>query len=1497
VIEPGKSFLVGLDAHYKYKTSGELLDIRGSAEAFFDFQNTENWHINIGLKDDPKKRVAAKVFKLFDVNGYFQLNHKELDVGASWGFDKSYGFSALNVHVKDTMETAATVSWHPNHFSGSVTAQGGAELRAFGFSAGVSANAKLTGDVFDPFHIKGSFHVGIDLPWPLSDIGATVSLEWKKSLDHPPPLPLPLQEASVEFLPKSLRWPARRGRNLLPNADQGEGEFGGESPPPAPPTSFNFQDALLVPADTDLGLTFSRPIDDPARVGANPVPKIGAEAIGNPNGSPPNTGFKVGYSLSSIVLEKVAARGFGEPAGVPLPPDQGQSIGWVTVAQKGRAGGDAQLYGAWSPALPQNPGATPDPSAPNNAQAKLMVNAKSPFKYTAFAAKSWNDAFLGANPGYPCVPADPNEAQSADFRDFELGTDLGQPGQVVFSAPAFEVHWQYGGKIVIGSRVILEEGVIETQGLEVASPVIVDEPLERSTIRVRVPQGATVVSLALGTPQDDLNYDPLGSYGVFTTLSGGGIDAALDIESFAFDGNPVPPVLGTLSDAGEHDHTGIDVAVGAAPRLELIPEVPASTVEVQLFGAVLFDVGPTPRAEVHFLDAAGNDIPGSPSLAVGSGPFKFRRTKQGAGAEIAKVVVIVTDNEFVVERVYFRTPVVAVATTTEDSSLVFGPFTEVNGRLSIEGPNLKDIFLSTPVGGEFVIEELTALSRRNDAISHTIESLSLFEQDDAVLEPETNYRLTVRTKRAGDAGSNQDAGKVNTSPAFVEQMYLRTASLPGIGVPAIPEGTAVQGTTPTTGFEDLGFYVLRTVPAIPPAEGGHTSPARAVYRAYDVSVEFDPELNHVQLMYRLGRRDLSMRLYDGNSRPLRDGAGRVLLTESTWDRSNNPAISAPAAQWIETVSTSTCATGAPPVDTQNMRSEALSAPAEDAVLAPETLHQARLVPMLLHEAFMRARLNLVADGRGGRLDRWQAENSNAAATANWNVQSETVDTPDGKRTVWFATEGSGIQSSSLVYEGALASIHDTAAHDHPAGWSDLRASVQIRWSGTGEVGLEIRRGGAGLLRVSLLPGAAGEDPIIQLASVVGGAISVLGQAHRAIPSGEDTTLIVDCLGSAIQVFQHGIGQPVGPVAISVDHAPIFAGTIALFSSGASNPRFSEIRVDDLRDNPSTAYRIDFITSKYANFNHHLHGFDDRLFDPPNGQALDSATLSQNFGAAIGVPGTPGSTPGLGTVQPDEARAFDKLEQATVGETKLQPPERLEILRASPDGQTGALLVRSPEPLVWERTQLSVASAGGALVLGLPGDLKITGATFAASPADESVTLLVRSATDLTGAIIEWRPSPSDVEPDPAWRPYYTFGTEGIFEHGTRIQIFSGDPSTAPARAPGSAQRFVAATPADAVVRFAAPGIELRLRDRGADVLHQRQVLVADAFVPFDMVAIRKVDGTAFFLVPSGGASLPAAPAALRLSFTFSRDAGAVLPVLRQGGDASPENVVLDVAMK
>ncbi len=63
------TFTFGLDAQYKEKTKGELVDIHGGAEAFFDFHRGDAWHLYLGRKE-PHRRTRAELFRLFEVDSY-----------------------------------------------------------------------------------------------------------------------------------------------------------------------------------------------------------------------------------------------------------------------------------------------------------------------------------------------------------------------------------------------------------------------------------------------------------------------------------------------------------------------------------------------------------------------------------------------------------------------------------------------------------------------------------------------------------------------------------------------------------------------------------------------------------------------------------------------------------------------------------------------------------------------------------------------------------------------------------------------------------------------------------------------------------------------------------------------------------------------------------------------------------------------------------------------------------------------------------------------------------------------------------------------------------------------------------------------------------------------------------------------------------------------------------------------------------------------------------
>lgn len=295
-----------------------------------------------------------------------------------------------------------------------------------------------------------------------------------------------------------------------------------------------------------------------------------------------------------------------------------------------------------------------------------------------------------------------------------------------------------------------------------------------------------------------------------------------------------------------------------------------------------------------------------------------------------------------------------------------------------------------------------------------------------------------------------------------------------------------------------------------------------------------------------------------------------------------------------------------------------------------------------------------------------------------------------------------------------------------------------------------------------------------------------------------------------------------------------------------------------------------------------------MFPTPDDGGLTAPELSAQAGAAVALPAG-GSDPGVGVVLEPEARAFDALEEATLASGKLIQPKSLELLRASASGATGALLLRSPEPIRWERTSLVLEVAPSALVQGIPGDFKLTGVAFASTPDAEAVSVLVRAPSPIASHRLDWRPLPDATTPDPAWTAYFTFADDDSVSDGVEIDVFSG---TATSSQPvGTTARYGSA----GSTVFPASGVELRLVAPDGQVVHQRQFFPDSSFAAVDASAIRKLDGTACFLLPAAG-SVANTGVTLRARFTFHRNAGADLPVFREAGSDSDESVVLDVPL-
>ena len=108
------------------------------------------------------------------------LDAHQLALGAWYGFNNGWNFGPLSVRLEAWVDGNALVSFKPTQFHGDLWLHGSVDLKAFGFGFGLVLDAKITADLFKPYHLRGEFSVGVKLPWPFKKkkLGARIVLEW-----------------------------------------------------------------------------------------------------------------------------------------------------------------------------------------------------------------------------------------------------------------------------------------------------------------------------------------------------------------------------------------------------------------------------------------------------------------------------------------------------------------------------------------------------------------------------------------------------------------------------------------------------------------------------------------------------------------------------------------------------------------------------------------------------------------------------------------------------------------------------------------------------------------------------------------------------------------------------------------------------------------------------------------------------------------------------------------------------------------------------------------------------------------------------------------------------------------------------------------------------------------------------------------------------------------------------------------------------------------------
>lgn len=1290
------TFLIGLDAQYKYKSdTGSLIDIRGSAEAFFSFHDPTLWHLYLGQRTPQELRIRASLAKnLFQANAYFMLDGRQLAMGAWIGFNQGWQFPPLSLSLEAWIEGNALVSWRPTHLFGELCMHGSMKLKVFKFSVGLTIDACISADVREPFHLLGTLSVGIDLPKPLKDITVDVSLEWgpeQVSLPNYPqpeapvpavPLPTPLKEIAIEHFKVTTSWP--------------------------PALSADPVTALpVVPLDCRPHLTFARPTHDVAQVGMNGqavVPDF--ELIGDPTRSA--SPIAVRYALEEITLSKRAG------------------THWILVARKGTTAnpnGEPLLFGSWAP-VPS----LPDGDGGHVGQTKLWLWSKTPYDYTRHTGGAWDDGFGNRYTDYPHCESAPDHVLCCTFEDV-LPEYLLTPPLPRFAVPGLEIGWQ-----VPPVRKTVPAVLGFTSAL--CFPAKVLDPLGGATpnqVTVELPPGTSRVTLLIGDEPEtcvDFTGRPING-----SLPNPYLESGASFRSYK-GGNPAPNnaiVLATTT-------TGLISGLECRSRLEITLPYSSSFVDMAITCA-------TPPATVDALGPTGALVARITVQAA-----KHQTTVRFTHGPIKSVVITSPSvSGTTVHHVCFDGTTISQAQAT-----VHGVQVDVYPPISVQnhvldtGPvndELLSLVLTAPTPTCLLQVCVTVPTPEQRATQHLVDERARWTQTAPILDPHTVYQLVIHTRRHSKGQNSQLATGEDSRP-FTDYAYFKTDGPPALANLTIPadtpnveevvkrnaNGIPIDGILDSA-LDTLAPYVAQTIPATVPAPGEKPPLPRPVYRAYDVGVQFDED--YVDLMYRLEGRDLGLYLYDRNNRPVRDAEGRLLVLTNRWGRGETPVLDRGEGRWINAVNNSDCLPG---IDTSLIPKDVnLTSAAPGLVLDADTVYEARLVPLLLREDFTGPLVG--ASANDGEVPGWAVQDD--AGPSVWEVDEDGV--PPSPFVVQTSLAGAGsLAANDPVKPGTmLERVADPnrppTDPSQPANWSDYRLTVTLRTGATGAIGVVFRMKEDQRYYRFSLDRSRRYRRLVRVGNLVTpGVHTILAEDDVTLDPGMDTVVTAEVVGPSLRVYQDGA------LVFDVVDDTFATGGIALYAWKSPAARFSEVRVDDFSPTSAIAYRFAFTTSEFASFVDHLHSFQDEVWRVPF--IVDPGVTSAAADAQLLT----------APVTDAETRTYEILAAAVLGTAARQDPPQVEVTRVEVGGELRALLVRGPEPIDWTRSALTVLRAGEATVspARVPGALKLTGATFAElHPAEESVTLVTRTDMNPSGSRVEVLLPPGPLE-EPAGTQFY-----------------------------------------------------------------------------------------------------------------------------------------------
>jgi hypothetical protein len=374
------------------------------------------------------------------------------------------------------------------------------------------------------------------------------------------------------------------------------------------------------------------------------------------------------------------------------------------------------------------------------------------------------------------------------------------------------------------------------------------------------------------------------------------------------------------------------------------------------------------------------------------------------------------------------------------------------------------------------------------------------------------------------------------------------------------------------------------------------------------------------------------------------------------------------------------------------------------------------------------------------------------------------------------------------------------------------------------------------------------------------------------------------------------------------------------------------------------YAFEFTTSKFANFLHHIHSFEERVWhkdvtiDPaatldqivadalndvqPKVQAVEAArpdllTKAKEAGIVEASDSNAHPTREDFAAYEDGVKAINQIWQEVedsaarwhtqisriIGLEGLTTPQSLELNLIKTTTGSKWLFLHSPEPVDWRRTKITLSrlttsplsSTSHSFLLG--SGVKITTVLYLTA-SDYYVELFGRKAASLEGYRLEVAPDAAQL----SFVPYFTFSKEHGISLGKRLRVH------APSHANREPSVQYISQELDRLIsgeQIALPSgvVWIRLVAPTDQVVHQQVVHPSSHYQTVVALALYQASGPNALVLPSKDGSrafvllkdsegINVQSGSYLLRFDFLRDIGPEAPVLREAGRTTEEIAIL-----